>query len=223
VTSKDVDRLIRTEVWPFVRGHGFVVRGRTARRYCPDVDHVINFQSYASHQATVHGITSFSFQVNLGAWPVFMPDEYELRCDERGRLLVHEYECLFRHHVEPTVAEPARRRSLNPFAFRPLPRPTATWAVAADGANATECVVDARDGIESQALPWFEARRTAGQMIDVARAEFVSPMLEYVIRLAAARAGDRSVARENLQRALNSGAFLEHADELQEALDRLAL
>ena len=34
MTSKDVDKLIRSEVWPFVREQGFVVSGRTARRWC---------------------------------------------------------------------------------------------------------------------------------------------------------------------------------------------
>jgi hypothetical protein len=187
VTSKDVDRLIRAEVWPFVREHGFVVTGRTARRYWPDAVDVVNFQSYSGHQATVHGITSFSFQVNLGVWPAFLPDDDRMRRDAHGRVLVPEYECLLRHHVVPSVREPPRRRSLNPFAFRALPKPTATWAVAEDGANARACVVDARRGIESQALPWFEARRTAEQMIALAREEFESPWLEFLVASAAAR------------------------------------
>src|SRR4051812_46815994 len=84
VTSKDVDRVIRAEVWPFVREQGFIVRGRTARRYWPDAVDVVNFQSYSAQQAMVHGITSFSFQVNLGVWPVFLPGTEEMRRDERG-------------------------------------------------------------------------------------------------------------------------------------------
>jgi hypothetical protein len=218
VTSKDIDRLLRKDVWPRLREHGFLVRGRTARRYWPDAVDVVNFQSYSGHQATVHGITSFSFQVNLGMWPTFLPGAQAMRRDERGRALVNEYECLLRHHVEPTLAEPPRKRSLNPFAFRPLPKPTATWAVAPDGGNARECVLDAARAIEAQALPWFGARRTAEQLIAVARAEFESPWLEYVIGFAAARAGDRALARENLERALSSGAFPEDAGDLRDAL-----
>src|SRR3954453_23614844 len=218
MTSKDIDRVWRADVWPALRKRGFLVRGRTARRYWSDAVDVVNVQSYSGHQATVHGITSFSFQVNLGLWPTFVPGAEAMRRDDRGRLLVNEYECLLRHHVEPTVSEPPRKRSLNPFAFRPLPKPTATWAVAADGANARECVLDARCAIESQALQWFEARRTAEQLIAVARAEFESPWCEYVTGFAAARAGDRELARENLERALRSGAFPEHTRELQKAL-----
>jgi hypothetical protein len=184
VTSKDVDKLIRAEVWPFVRDLGFVVRGRTARRYGPDAVEVINFQSYDAHQATVLGITTYSFQVNLGVWPAFLPGADAMRRDDHGRPLVNEYECLFRHHVEPTIEAPPRKRSLNPFAFRPLPKPTGTWSVT-EG-NARACVIDARAGIESQGLPWLESRRTAEQMIAVAE-EFESPMREDLIELAAAR------------------------------------
>jgi hypothetical protein len=165
VTSKDIDKLIRAHVWPFVREQGFVVRGRSARRYWEDAVDVINFQSFSGHQAMVHGMTSFSFQLNLGVWPTFLPGADAMRRDDHGRPLVAEYECRFRHHVTPTVEKPPRKRNWNPFAFRPLPEPTAIWSVAEDGANAAECVIDARQGIEVQALPWFELHRTVAQML----------------------------------------------------------
>jgi uncharacterized protein DUF4304 len=186
VTSKDVDKLIRAHVWPFVRAQGFVVRGRSARRYWDDAVDVINFQSFSGHQATVHGMTSFSFQLNLGVWPAFLPDAEQMRRDDHGRPLVAEYECLFRHHVTPGVSEPPRKRSWNPFALRPLPKPEAVWSVAEDGANAAECVIDARDGIEQQGLPWFEGRRTAGQMLAVLHGEgYETPQQEAFERRAA--------------------------------------
>src|SRR3954470_13324709 len=106
MTSKDIDRVWRADVWPALRERGFLVRGRTARRYWPDAVDVVKVQSYSGHQATVHGITSFSLQVNLGLWPTFLPGADAMDHDQRGRLLVDEYECVLRHHVEPTVPEP---------------------------------------------------------------------------------------------------------------------
>jgi hypothetical protein len=122
MTSKDVDKLIRAEVWPFVRAQGFVVSGRTARRWRADAIDVINFQSYSDHVAAVHGS----------------------------------------HHVKPTSPKPPRRRSLNPFGHRPLAAPTGTFEIAKDGSNARECVIDARAGVEQQALPQGTSADTAG-------------------------------------------------------------
>jgi Domain of unknown function (DUF4304) len=223
MTSKDVDKLIRAHVWPFVRKQGFVVRGRSARRYWDEAVDVINFQSFNSHQATVHGMTTFSFQLNLGVWPTFLPDAETMSRDDHGRPLVAEYECILRHYVTPTVDNPPRKRSWNPFAFRPLPVPTAVWSVAEDGANAAECVIDSRQGIEVQALPWFDQRRTAEQMLAVMRDDgYGTPMQSYVRGFAAAHAGQTDLAYKSLREALDSGAFDDEAQLLQKALERLA-
>jgi hypothetical protein len=133
---------------------------------------------------------------------------------------VAEYQCLFRHHVTPAVAPPPRKRSLNPFAFRPRPL-TGIWSVAKDGANAVACIDDARRGIESEALPWFEERRTAEQMLVLLQADWESPMRSYALGFTAARLGDYDVARERLQEAIDSGAFELEAERLQSALDGL--
>ena len=163
-----------------MREHGFVVRGRSARRYWEDAVDVVNVQSFSDHEATVVGITTFSFQVNLGVWPTFLPEPREVPRDDRGRPLPPEYECAFRRHVVPTLTEPRRRRSLNPFAFRPLPKPTGIWAVAEDGSNVIECAADARRGVEVQALPWFEGLRTAEQMLGALERDGLGALREAV-------------------------------------------
>jgi hypothetical protein len=186
VTSKDIDKLIRAEVWPFVREQGFTVRGRTARRHWDDAIDVINFQSFNGHEATVLGVTSFSFQLNLGVWPAFPVAGWEVTRDAQGRPQPAEYECVFRSEVRPTVPAPVRKRSLNPFAFRPLPQPAAIWSVTADGANALDCVRDARQGIEAQALPWFDGLRTAEQLL-AAMADWPESPLKSAVAEGAAR------------------------------------
>lgn len=203
LTSKDVDKLLRAEVWPYVREQGFVVRGRTARRYWHDAVDIVNVQSYSAHVADVHGMTSCSFQVNLAVWPTFRPpDGRAPGRDDQGRLLVDEWQCLFRHHVEPTVPKPLRRRSRNPFPLRPLPAPTGTFEIAGDGANALDCVRDARRGLEAQALPWFAARRTVAQMLTL-----IDPGDHYTLGFAAAHTGDAAAARRHLELALDTGAY----------------
>ena len=223
MTSKDVDKLIRAEVWPFVREQGFVVSGRTARRWWTDAIDVINFQSYSDHVAGVHGMTTFSFQVNLSVQPAVLPPEGEVSYDKQGRPLLKEWQCFFRHYVEPSVPKPPRRRSLNPFGHRPLPAPTGTFEIAKDGSNARECVIDARAGIEQQALAWFEARRTTSQMLALLEAENDLLMRDYLHGLAAARAGDTRTARERLQRVLDTGDFGGYGGDepIRAALDAL--
>ena len=137
MTSKDVDKLLRAELWPAVREQGFVVRGRTGRRYRDHTVDVVNVLSYDPHQATVMGVTTFSFQLNAGVWPTFVPDEYGVDRDARGRPLPGEYHCAFRNSdLIPTIAAPRRKRILNPFAFRPLPQPAGVWTIGEDGSNA---------------------------------------------------------------------------------------
>lgn len=206
-----------------MREHGFVVRGRSARRYWDDAVDVINFQSFTSHQATVMGVSTFSFQLNLGVWPTFLPERREIRRDDRERPLPEEYECAFRHIVFPTVDAPRRKRSLNPFAFRPLPKPAGIWAIAEDGSNAAECAVDARSGIESQALPWFETLRTPEQMEVALERDADSPMRHYLVGFVAARTGRIGLAQSHLEAALGSGAFEHEAELLSEEIRRLAV
>jgi hypothetical protein len=221
VNGKDIDKLLRAEFWPAVRAHGFAVRGRSAWRHRDDAIDVVNVQSYDEHQATVMGLTTFSFQVNLGVWPTPVPQRFEVDRDDRGRPTPAEYHCEFRNHLRPSIDRPKRRTNLKPFALRPR-RPTDVWDVLEDGSNAADCVADARRTFEVQALPWYDDLTTSEQMLEHALREVApSPVGHYLVGFLAAHADRTELAREHLREALACDVFAEDGRVLRDALRKL--
>jgi len=77
VDSSIVNRVIRVEIWPFLKDRGFQhFNSRTAWRIHSDRVDVVNFQSFNSYNADVMGITTFSFAVNLGCHLRYIPNKY---------------------------------------------------------------------------------------------------------------------------------------------------
>jgi hypothetical protein len=167
------------------------------------------------------GLTTFSFQVNLGVWPTHVPQRFEVDQDKRGHPLPAEYHCEFRNHLRPSIDRPKRRPNLNPFALRRR-RPTDVWDILKDGSNAAACVVDARHTFEVQALPWYDDLRTSPQMLEHALGEFVpSPVGHYLVGFLAAHTGRTELAREHLREALACDLLAEDGPVLRDALRKL--
>ena len=72
ITSKDVSRALRQTVFPAQKHDGFLRRTtRTAWRDLPQQIDVITFWSHNSYNAGALGITTVSFKVMLGVFPLF--------------------------------------------------------------------------------------------------------------------------------------------------------
>jgi len=66
-----VNRALRQVVWPTLKEEGFVRRTpRTAWRDSPEQIDVINFWAHNVYNAGVLGVTTSSFQLQLGVQPL---------------------------------------------------------------------------------------------------------------------------------------------------------
>jgi hypothetical protein len=98
--SKAINKLIRSEVWPILREHGFsVFDSRSAFAYTGPFINVVSFQSFNSYLAGSLGCTTFSFTPRLGVYLIGSPREDRVKRDNAGRLRPFEYECSFRSEL----------------------------------------------------------------------------------------------------------------------------
>ena len=178
VDNRAVTRAIERTIWPVLRDVGFdSFTGRNAWRYVGEDVDVVNVQSFGGMLADSVGCTSFSFQVNFGAWrrddALTQPREH----DSRGRPRPQEYECEpHRLRLEKSLSQPWFRpfrsdTSRWPSSFRlhrealkqvfrsDMHDVAGIWFVLSDGSNLENCVADAMDAIKQQGLPWFETLR----------------------------------------------------------------
>jgi hypothetical protein len=74
--SKAVSKEIRGRVWPLLKAAGFTrFSTRSAWRYREGKIDVITFRSYNAYNASVMGVTPFSFSVNLGTFLTYVPPQ----------------------------------------------------------------------------------------------------------------------------------------------------
>jgi hypothetical protein len=157
VTTKHVNRALRDTVWPAVKEHGFTRRTpRTAWRDRPDQVDVITFWSHNAYNAGALGVTTSSFQIQLGVHPCFRTSESTPVKD--GQLRPQEYACDFRRLLLKNFRQEETDRS-------------EIWYVRADGANLTEIVEAARDMLLTEGLAWFNSLQGLERMLATARNE----------------------------------------------------
>ncbi len=80
---------VLAEIAPVLRSIGFKGSGQNYRKATPDAVMVVNFQKSSGDGR---------FYVNLGAQPLFFPDEGG---DDRDAKKIKEYGCIFRRRIEP--------------------------------------------------------------------------------------------------------------------------
>jgi len=143
--SKVVNKLIRSEVWPLLRQHGFTkFSARTAWRYrAPFVD-VVNFQSFNSYLAEGIGCTTYSFTLNIAVYVQGSAIEDRVKLDSAGRLMPQECECAFRLQLEKS--EPIDR-----FERRDV------FLIDPDGRSAAAVFREVQRLLGGDALKWFDA------------------------------------------------------------------
>lgn len=98
--SKVINKLIRSEIWPILREHGFsVFDARSAFAYMGPFINVVSFQSFNSYLAGGLGCTTFSFTPRLGVYVIGSPRQDRVKRDKNGRLRPFEYECALRSEL----------------------------------------------------------------------------------------------------------------------------
>jgi hypothetical protein len=181
IDSNAVNRALRALVWPELDRIGFVRRtSRTAWRDSEAVIHVVNFQSFNRYLADLMSATTFSFSVNLGVFYPEIANISGMSVFLRDSVRPQEPHCQARKHLAKGIAQPgdpSERARLDPLLDSAAPRIWVdrpdVWLVLADGSNVEDVVIDARDRILADGVPWLgrlsdleEARRHFAEVSD---------------------------------------------------------
>ena len=163
IDSDAVNRALRALVWPELLRLGFGRRtSRTAWRDREAVIHVVNFRSFNRYLADLIGATTFSFGVNVGVFYPEIANISGMSVFLRDALRPPEPHCQGRQGLAKSIAQPgdpSQRDRPDPVDYA-APRPWRdrpdVWLVLADGSNIEEVVIDARDRILADGIPWLE-------------------------------------------------------------------
>jgi hypothetical protein len=151
--SKIINKLIRSEIWPILRGYGFTTfESRTAFAYNGPFINVVNFQSFNSYKAEGLGCTTFSFAVNLGAHVLGCPSEDFVKVDKSGRLRPFEYQCQLRHVLR-------KRSPVDGFARDVI------FYIHPDGRTTAACFQELRHLMQDFVPRWFEAQNNLDDLL----------------------------------------------------------
>lgn len=150
------------------------------------------------------GVTTFSFQVNLGKFLRYVPPNYPPKVKD-GIPLPAEYECLFRGALLPRVSAASSNRII--------------WSVDPDGANLDACLQDVVDQLP-EAFAWFARLEDRAEVLrillegseDMERlwgfGGNPSPSRAYHAGYVALSMGDKATAMPLLQDAVDSGSYV---------------
>ena len=215
--SKIVNREIRKSIWPALKAAGFKrFTSRAAWRHNADSIDVFQFQSLNKYNADVLGITTFSFSVNLGKFPLYVPPQWAPKLKE-GVQVPSESECLFRGHLLPQVSAAPSSRTI--------------WSINADGKNLPWCMQDVSNQLP-EALNWLSRLEDRAAVLRVLLEEDEamhhlwgfgrnpSPSRSYYAGYVALALGDRCTAMTKLQEAVDSKCYANLFTTVEGAIHR---
>jgi hypothetical protein len=218
VESSVVSREIKSVIRPLLQDAGFTqFTTRTAWRYAGERIDVVNFQSFNSFLANSLGCTTYSFCVRLGcSFDAIPRSERVKRKDEFFR--PEEYECHFRRPLQKSIQQPNLKR-------------TDVWYVDPAGKNLDMVIADAKRAILETGLGWFtrfddtkEVLRTLleDQESHESTSGFganPSPIRHFMTGFIAHSMGKYDLARERIQKVLDSECFKEFEPKMHAALE----
>ena len=220
--STEVNKRIKAVIWPLMRDSGFSqFTSRTAWRYGPQRIDVVNFQSFNSYLANSVGCTTYSFCVRLGSSFEAIP-KWERVKRKDGLLRPEEYECHFRIALQKSVTQPKLKRR-------------DVWYVDPAGENLEMVIADAKAVIAETGREWFrrfddmqEVLRTLLEDRESGDGTFgfgakPSPMRDLMTGFTALSLGKTDLARERIQKALDSGHLKAFEAEMHAALSGLKI
>jgi len=215
--SKVVTREIKKVIWPALRAAGFNrFTSRVAWRHNPDSVDVVEFQSFNKYNADVLGLTTFSFSVNLGKFPLYIPPKFSLKVKD-GVQVPSEPECLFRGHLLPQVSAAPSQKTI--------------WSVDADGRNLLWCIQDVLNQLP-RAFDWFSHLDDRAEVLRVLLesdqdmhhlwgfGSNPSPTRSYHAGYVALALGDTTTATAKLQEAVDSKCYVNLFTSVDGAINR---
>ena len=110
---RDVDRALRSTIWPRLKARGFAVRtDRVAWRYGPKAIDVVEITTVGALADSV-GCTSFSFGATVASMPEYLASS-PVPAGKDGRPRPHYWHCQLRRTLSKSLRQPW---------FRPFGRP----------------------------------------------------------------------------------------------------
>lgn len=151
--SKIVSKKIKDVIKPYMQQKGFTLsNSRNFWRYSGSDIHVLNFQSFNSYNASVLGVSTFSYCINLGLYVKEIDCGYPIK-EKDGVLMPQEYECHFRGSIRPSISQSIKDKSI--------------WFIKEDGSNLDECIHDSLKQIKNEIDIWFDQLNTRNKKIQV--------------------------------------------------------
>lgn len=159
ISSREVNSGLRAIVWPTLREQGFLDRTqRVAWKDFPDCVAVVDFWSFNSYTAGTMGVTTFSFQVNLGIRPLCSSRGLEHVKVKDGKLRPREPECDLRRVLWKSISQPETEK---PY----------VWFVREDGSNLREVVEDACEVLLTTGMDWIDEFAHLARILNFAENE----------------------------------------------------
>jgi len=215
--SKSVNREIKKTIWPALKDVGFSrFTSRVAWRYHKDSIDVLDFQSFNSHNAGILGVTTFSFGINLGKYPLYVPPRWAPKVKD-GAQLPAESECLFRGALLPEVSAALSNKTV--------------WSVDKDGKNLLWCMRDVQSQLQ-KAFDWFTRLEDRAEVLRILLEKDEdmhqlwgfgrnpSPIRSYSAGYVALTLGDKATATDKLQEAVDSKCFVSLFSSVDGAINR---
>ena len=153
MNSREVNKEIKEQIKPWLKEQGFQrITARNAWRTSEDAIEVLNFQSFNSYNASVMGVTTYSFSVNLGVYYKFTNVRPWANYEE-----LKEPKCPECHAVR-SVLKGQKQNETNS---------QCVWFVAEDGSNLEEVIADAKQEIIELAPDWYEELTNLERALDI--------------------------------------------------------
>ena len=203
--SRSVNRSIRTQIWPLLRRAGFnSTTARSAWRHELDRIDVVNFQSFNSYNASVMGVTTFSFAVNLGTYLLYVPPQWPPKKIKNSVPYPAEYECHFRGRLKPSTTQFHNNEGV--------------WGIDEEGSNLAWSIKDVANEIP-MALDWFKRLENRAEVLRILQEEDEdtfklwgfgrrpSPVRSYLTGYVAMALGKDELAEKEFEAAVASGCF----------------
>lgn len=216
--SKAVNREIKGRIWPLLKNIGFSrFTPRTAWRYCDDKIDVMNFQSFNAYNASVIGITTFSFCVNLGSFLNYVPPPWPPKVKD-GDLIPNEAECHFRRRLKRSVTPRDKEHA-------------DVWNVDGKGRNLLWCIQDVAEQLPD-ATAWFDRLADKSEVLNILLHQEEdmndiwgfgrnpSPHRSYLTGYVALAAGKHDLARDKFEEAVQSNCYTPQFVDVDSAISR---
>lgn len=153
--SAEINKVLRKHLSPALREQGFQkVNTRHNWKFNQHSVWVIDVTAVGAYFSDVTGWPSMSVFVECGIYYPFLNNgDFDVKIDNNGESLPRAHHCYLRLSLDSTLDQSAYTQTLKNQAERSRKD---LWWIEPDGSNVDDVVMNIRDVVLNQAIPWFE-------------------------------------------------------------------